>query len=306
MLLIVDEFSGVAEQARIARVIETVRSYGAAVVLAPQVAEGMGGPEAAARILGSVGTVVVHRVPDPDELATVRVVALGLPLYLALRAGGTSGSEANTTAAWVAGTVCFAPCVLSVLALLGLPGGAGLTRLRLGARRPSPRERDALDAALAVLPGTVPAPRTVLVIDHPTPQAFVVGSALYLHRGVVWDPALPGVLAHELGHLNALDARLTLAARRLAPVEPLALLLGGLSLALLAPLWAVWERHREFAADAYAAHLGQAHTLAAFLEREQFFDVAVPFLGERTHPYVEQRLARLDAAASASRLPVVD
>jgi hypothetical protein len=68
VLLIVDEFSGVAEQARIARVVETVRSYGAAVVLAPQVAEGMGGPEAAARILGSVGTVVVHRVPDPDEL----------------------------------------------------------------------------------------------------------------------------------------------------------------------------------------------------------------------------------------------
>ena len=70
-LLIVDEFSGVAEGAPVARVVETVRSYGAAVVLAPQVAEGMGGAEAAARIIGSVGTVVLHQLPAPEELVRI-------------------------------------------------------------------------------------------------------------------------------------------------------------------------------------------------------------------------------------------
>ena len=69
--MIVDEFSGLAEGAPIARVVETVRSYGAAVVLAPQVAEGMGGPEAAARIIGSVGTVVLHQLPAPEELVRI-------------------------------------------------------------------------------------------------------------------------------------------------------------------------------------------------------------------------------------------
>ena len=110
--------------------------------------------------------------------AVARMIALGLLLYLALRATGSGDAGANATAAWSAAAVCFTPAVLSVLAVLGLPGGAGLTRLRLGARRPSPRERQALDDALALLPGRMPAPRQILVIDDPTPQAFVVGSAL--------------------------------------------------------------------------------------------------------------------------------
>ena len=49
----------------------------------------------------------------------------------------------------------------------------------------------------------------------------VVGQALYLHRALVWDPALTAVIAHELGHLNSLDGRLTLALRRLAPFASL-------------------------------------------------------------------------------------
>jgi hypothetical protein len=68
VLLIVDEFSGLADGVPIARVVETVRSYGASVVLAPQVAEGMGGAEQGARIVGSVGTVILHQVPQPEEL----------------------------------------------------------------------------------------------------------------------------------------------------------------------------------------------------------------------------------------------
>ena len=68
MLLIVDEFSAIADGERMARMVEVVRSYGAAVVLAPQAFEGMGGPEAAARILNAAHTVILHAVPDPDAI----------------------------------------------------------------------------------------------------------------------------------------------------------------------------------------------------------------------------------------------
>ena len=113
------------------------------------------------------------------------------------------------------------------------------------------------------------------------------------------------MFAHELGHLNSLNGRLTLALRRLAPVGALGddgatlaegiavLFVGGISVALLSPLLSAYWRRREFRADAYAAHLGQGPPLAAHLERTQFFDVAVPFLSGRVHPYTEQRLERL-------------
>lgn len=241
------------------------------------------------------GGIALYAVTVALELAlgAVRLFVIAFALYLALALGPLDSEQANRLAGKLGLAVVLAPVVLSVLALAGLPGGAALTRLRLGARMPSPREQQAVDGALALLPGRVTGPRRLLVVDDPLPNAFVLGSALYLHRGLIWDPALPGVLAHELGHLNALDARLALALHRLAPSERLALLLGGSSLRLLRPLWQAWRRHREHAADLYASQLGQAHTLAAFLEREQFFDLAVPFLGDRTHPYTEQRLARL-------------
>lgn len=68
VLLIVDEFSAIADGERMARMVEVVRSYGAAVVLAPQAFEGMGGPEAAARILNAAHTVILHAIPDPDPI----------------------------------------------------------------------------------------------------------------------------------------------------------------------------------------------------------------------------------------------
>ncbi len=68
VLLIVDEFSAIADGERMARMVEIVRSYGAAVVLAPQAYEGMGGPEAAARILNAAHTIILHAVPDPEPI----------------------------------------------------------------------------------------------------------------------------------------------------------------------------------------------------------------------------------------------
>lgn len=66
VLLIVDEFSAIADGEHVARMIEVVRSYGGAVVLAVQAYEGMGGERAAARILNAAHTVFLHAIPDPE------------------------------------------------------------------------------------------------------------------------------------------------------------------------------------------------------------------------------------------------
>jgi len=68
VLLIIDEFSAIADGERTARMVEVVRSYGAAVVLAPQSIDGMGGPEAANRILNAAHTILLHAIPDPEPV----------------------------------------------------------------------------------------------------------------------------------------------------------------------------------------------------------------------------------------------
>ena len=68
VLLIVDEFSAIADGDRMARMVEVVRSFDTSVVLAPQCIEGMGGPEATARIMNAAHTVILHAVPDPEPI----------------------------------------------------------------------------------------------------------------------------------------------------------------------------------------------------------------------------------------------
>jgi Cdc6-like AAA superfamily ATPase len=68
VLLIIDEFSAIADGERVARMIEVVRSHGAAVVLAPQAYDGMGGEQASARILNAAHTILLHAVPDPEPI----------------------------------------------------------------------------------------------------------------------------------------------------------------------------------------------------------------------------------------------
>ena len=67
-LLIVDEFSGLAAGSGMAARIEQARGFNTGLVLAPQVVAGMGEPEQAARILGSVETVICHRVNTPEQI----------------------------------------------------------------------------------------------------------------------------------------------------------------------------------------------------------------------------------------------
>ena len=77
VLLIIDEFSAIADGERTARMVEVVRSYGAAVVLAPQSIDGMGGPEAANRILNAAHTILLHAIPDPEPVIKAAGTKLG-------------------------------------------------------------------------------------------------------------------------------------------------------------------------------------------------------------------------------------
>ena len=68
VLLIVDEFSAIADAGQgLVDVIERMRGFGVAAVLCPQLAEGMGGPEAAARIIGSAQTILLHAMSTPEQ-----------------------------------------------------------------------------------------------------------------------------------------------------------------------------------------------------------------------------------------------
>jgi Bacterial protein of unknown function (DUF853) len=70
-LLIVDEFSALARSSGMAARIEQARGFETALVLAPQVVQGMGVHAEAQRILGSVETVICHRVNTPEEIVAL-------------------------------------------------------------------------------------------------------------------------------------------------------------------------------------------------------------------------------------------
>jgi Zn-dependent protease with chaperone function len=231
----------------------------------------------------------------------------------------------------LANIVGYGPLIWSVLNAVGVPGGGFQTRRALGARELSQRERDALSQALAHLPSHTRAPRWIYALDAPFEQGFVIGSALYLTRPALQSAYLPALLAHELGHLNTSDGRLMLALNRLTLpffqalgislagdvvsddrvaaraarkemgcirsglVLMLTLMGGGFGVRLLGFLWVRYWRVREYAADRYAAELGQADLLADFLEiQAQPFDMATPYRQGLTHDYTELRIDRLD------------
>ena len=81
-----------ADALAVERFVESVRSYGRAVVLAPQVVEGMGGPDVAARVMGSVGTVLLHQVPNPEEIIRLAGTRLEIESSLQHEAGWGTGA----------------------------------------------------------------------------------------------------------------------------------------------------------------------------------------------------------------------
>jgi hypothetical protein len=70
-VLIVDEFSSLASGTSMASRVEQARGFRTSLILAPQVVAGMGDEQQAERILGSVETVICHRVNTPERIAAL-------------------------------------------------------------------------------------------------------------------------------------------------------------------------------------------------------------------------------------------
>lgn len=70
-VLIVDEFSSLAQSGGMASRIEQARGFNTSLILAPQVVAGMGDEQEAARILGSIETIICHRVNTPEEIISL-------------------------------------------------------------------------------------------------------------------------------------------------------------------------------------------------------------------------------------------
>lgn len=209
--------------------------------------------------------------------------------------------------------IAFLPVVLSLLTLTVLPGGYGLSAKELDAREPNDEEREILLGAqrqiLAEAPEGTIGPTRWLVLNKPDENAFVLGTTIYIHWGLIDSEYLGPVLAHELGHLNHGDGRLMLALRRFVPPPlsyipmerigclalPLMAFGGGAGLMLMTPLWNRHWQRREFLADRFAYECGQAVGLIEFLELYEFFDVAVPFgFLRRSHPHSAARTDKLN------------
>jgi heat shock protein HtpX len=180
------------------------------------------------------------------------------------------------------------------------------------------------------------------LLPQAVPNAFTVGeedrAAIGVSRGLLGELGqreLQGVLAHEIGHLQAGDARVmriagalaqttrtvgqvgliacalaALMGERIPLVLPL-LFFGAPSVALALQLWL--SRRREFAADAAAVALtGDAYGLASALVRLDRWRSRLRYLGYAlgtppswlsSHPPTRERLERLQTLQPEAFLP---
>jgi len=284
---------------------------------------------------------VVSEVP----VIFTRMIIILIPTTILIVVRGGSPNDA-----WGYTELALIPTGWAILALITPLGGGWWWRTTLGGREPSTREQEAYKTALDELRAQAPRgfrePASWFVLDTPHPDASVCGNALALSRGLLETPYLTAVLAHELGHLNTSDGRLTAALNRLL-INPISmrererrerqtlvladnrLLLtitlvgiilwtgrkilsfacGGFGLRLLGPFWGSYWREREYLADHFAADLGQAEDLADFLETHALMhDQPVPliWLTEHTHPPTELRVDHLRAVPAMTGAAVAE
>ena len=181
-----------------------------------------------------------------------------------------------------------------------------LERFFLGLRKPSRRELATLHLVYSELEngalrtGTkFKYPGTFLVRDTPRMQIRFIGQKLVIDRGLIGSPWLVPLLAHELGHFNSSDSMVRFLLLLFPPMGcSLGCFIGlalGFSTLLTAPFWRIYWRRRYFAADTFAAQLGQRDALLEWLETYQLpLDHATEMaMLLRKEPYVEQRIDHL-------------
>lgn len=163
-----------------------------------------------------VGALALYVLTAALEAPVIvaRYAAVYVMAAIALKATGNPSTDA---AEWA--KLAVLPTLWSAAALASPAGGGWWWQQKLGGRRPSLREYAAYRAAMETLQaGTtipLPQPKRWFVVDESTPDAAVCGDALMLTRGLLEGPDLPAALAHQLGHMQGMDARLTAALDRL-------------------------------------------------------------------------------------------
>jgi Zn-dependent protease with chaperone function len=257
--------------------------------------------------------------------AFFRLMLIGVPLSVAAEINGHN--DVSPKAYVAIGLFTLFPLAFAASALIHPAGTAAYWRAQSGGRRPSERERLAYEDAVAQLTDRfpdLPLPKDWFVIDQLDTNAMVYGNSLAIHRGLFESDYLAAVIAHELGHLNTTDGKLTVALNRLLiwhrkpqtdeqPASSTSMQFGflrlirwaacgGQSLGILKGVWGTYWREREYDADAYAAKLGEGDSLAEFLEIAAWpYDRPIPFtwLSDESHPSTELRLERLWQRADA-------
>ena len=91
-LLVVDEFSALASSAGMAARVEQARGFNTSLVLAPQVVAGMGDESEAERILGSVESVICHRVNTPEEIIALAGTRKAMEYSTQFASDGATGA----------------------------------------------------------------------------------------------------------------------------------------------------------------------------------------------------------------------
>jgi hypothetical protein len=143
-----------------------------------------------------------------------------LTLLLTLIANGHGDFALANTLPWIVVGGYFG----SATSALIHPLGAGRHFAdAIGARRATTEETAAYQDAMSSLPldRVKRLPRWLYVLDRHELNAAVLGDALVINRTVFDSEFLPAVIAHELGHLNSMDARVSCAANRLASLASL-------------------------------------------------------------------------------------
>jgi len=142
-------------------------------------------------MFGSVPRILPAILP-----AVLIGVVAAVPLLLLSAAGVVSAAtmeslfdQIGVLVIVLAVVIAFAPVAASLLTLYLLPGGYGLTRWELDAGEPSARQHDLLVDSQRRVTENAPAgsigPSKWLVLDKNDPNAFVIGTTIYVHRGLI-------------------------------------------------------------------------------------------------------------------------
>lgn len=186
-------------------------------------------------------------------------------------------------------------------------------RHKLGVRkRPSGREAQRFEQVFAALgrarvatPDAPPLKRPYswkVRDDDQGMRMRWIGLVLVIDKGVLMSRHFPPLLAHELARASSFDLLTRSLYGALPPLRWSLFTLIGVPLAcgplLLHPVWMKYWRGRVFAADEYAARLGQRHALKRALDDLRWaLDGGRATKGGRwlhETPYIEERIDRLD------------